>query len=166
MYHALSWPQLSYVAEDHKGRIVGYVLAKMYVWDLSHSYKKALGWLLTTYFCYDREEEPTDVPHGHITSLAVLRTYRRLGLAEKLMTQSQKQMVEVFGAHYVSLHVRKTNRAALSLYKDTLTFNVDGIEKKYYADGEDAYAMRKNLIDTKKVVPRGVVEEINTAVAH
>jgi len=28
-YHALSWPQLSYVAEDEKGRIVGYVLAKM-----------------------------------------------------------------------------------------------------------------------------------------
>lgn len=29
MYHALSWPQLTWVAEDHKGRIVGYVLAKM-----------------------------------------------------------------------------------------------------------------------------------------
>ena len=28
-YHALSWPQLSYVAVDPKGRIVGYVLAKM-----------------------------------------------------------------------------------------------------------------------------------------
>lgn len=119
--------------------------------------------LLTRFL--NREEEPTDVPHGHITSLSVLRTYRRLGLAEKLMTQSQKMMVEVFGAHYVSLHVRKTNRAALSLYKDTLKFNVEGIEKKYYADGEDAYAMRKNLIDTKKSVPRGVVEEINPAVA-
>lgn len=31
LYHALSWPQLSYVAEDSKGRIVGYILAKMYV---------------------------------------------------------------------------------------------------------------------------------------
>ncbi len=30
-YHALSWPQLSYVAEDDNGRIVGYVLAKMWV---------------------------------------------------------------------------------------------------------------------------------------
>merc|ERR550519_51300 len=29
MYHGLSWPQLSYVAEDDKGKIVGYVLAKM-----------------------------------------------------------------------------------------------------------------------------------------
>jgi len=119
-YHALSWPQLSYVAEDHKGRIVGYVLAKM-------------------------EEDPADNPHGHITSLSVMRTYRRLGIAEKLMTQSQRSMVEVFGAHYVSLHVRKSNRAALSLYKDTLKFSVHDIEKKYYADGEDAYAMRKDL---------------------
>ena len=31
LYHALSWPSLSYVAEDPKGRIVGYILAKMYV---------------------------------------------------------------------------------------------------------------------------------------
>ncbi len=31
LYHALSWPQLSYVAEDEKGRVVGYVLAKMWV---------------------------------------------------------------------------------------------------------------------------------------
>ncbi len=29
-YHGLSWPQLSYVAEDDEGKIVGYVLAKMY----------------------------------------------------------------------------------------------------------------------------------------
>lgn len=29
LYHALSWPQLSYVAEDDNGKIVGYVLAKM-----------------------------------------------------------------------------------------------------------------------------------------
>ena len=28
-YHALSWPQLSYVAEDDGGKVVGYVLAKM-----------------------------------------------------------------------------------------------------------------------------------------
>jgi hypothetical protein len=27
----MTWPALSYVAEDHNGRIVGYILAKMYV---------------------------------------------------------------------------------------------------------------------------------------
>ncbi len=31
LYHALSWPQLSYVAA-HQGKIVGYVLAKMFVY--------------------------------------------------------------------------------------------------------------------------------------
>lgn len=30
LYHALSWPELSFVAEDEDGMIVGYVLAKMY----------------------------------------------------------------------------------------------------------------------------------------
>jgi len=120
LFHALTWPQLSYVAEDHKGRIVGYILAKM-------------------------EEEPVDAPHGHVTSISVLRSYRRLGLAKKLMLLSQEAMATVFRAQYVSLHVRKSNRAALGLYKDALGFHVDSIEKKYYADGEDAYAMRLNL---------------------
>lgn len=69
-----------------------------------------------------REEDPNVPPHGHITSLSVMRTYRRLGLAQKMMIQSTLQMKEVFGAHYVSLHVRKTNRAAIGLYRDSLKF--------------------------------------------
>ena len=35
LYHAMTWPSLSYVAEDAKGRIVGYVLAKMWVRHIS-----------------------------------------------------------------------------------------------------------------------------------
>jgi peptide alpha-N-acetyltransferase len=54
-------------------------------------------------------------------------------------------MAEVFNANYVSLHVRMSNSAALHLYRDTLGFQVDKIENKYYADGEDAYAMRMDL---------------------
>ncbi|KDQ64253.1 hypothetical protein JAAARDRAFT_166310 [Jaapia argillacea MUCL 33604] len=122
LYHALTWPGLSYVAEDHKGRIVGYILAKM---------EEDLG--------------PDDDPHGHVTSISVLRSYRRLGLAKKLMVQSQEAMATIYRAKYVSLHVRKSNRAALGLYKDSLGFSVHDIEKKYYADGEDAYAMRLSL---------------------
>lgn len=39
------------------------------------------------------EEEPADgIPHGHITSLSVMRTHRRLGLAEKLMRQSRASL--------------------------------------------------------------------------
>jgi len=53
---------------------------------------------------------------------AVKRSHRRLGLAQKLMDQASRAMVENFGAKYVSLHVRKSNRAALHLYKVTLNF--------------------------------------------
>ena len=99
------------------------------------------------------EEEPTDgVQHGHITSLSVMRTHRRLGLAEKLMRQSQRAMAETFNAHYVSLHVRVSNTAALHLYRETLGFKVDKVEAKYYADGEDAYSMKIELGDVKRAV--------------
>jgi N-alpha-acetyltransferase 10/11 len=33
-YHILSWPQLLWVAEDYDGKIVGYVLAKMYGFEM------------------------------------------------------------------------------------------------------------------------------------
>ena len=42
-------------------------------------------------------------------------------------------MQDVFGARYVSLHVRKTNRAALGLYKDKLGFAMKDIERGYCA---------------------------------
>ena len=38
-----------------------------------------------------------------------------------------------------------SNTAALHLYRDTLGFEVEKVEAKYYADGEDAYAMRMDL---------------------
>lgn len=54
-------------------------------------------------------------------------------------------MVETFGAHYVSLHVRVSNQAAIHLYRDTLGFKTEKTESKYYADGEDAYCMKLEL---------------------
>ena len=125
-YHILSWPQLLYVAEDC-GKIVGYVLAKM------------------------EEDGPVgEEPHGHITSLAVLREYRKLGLATRLMSTVEKVMLECYDALYVSLHVRVSNKAALTLYKDTLGFQVHSVEAKYYADQEDAFDMRRYLRSAKK----------------
>ncbi|XP_022421634.1 N-alpha-acetyltransferase 10 isoform X4 [Delphinapterus leucas] len=140
-YHGLSWPQLSYIAEDENGKIVGYVLAKM-------------------------EEDPDDVPHGHITSLAVKRSHRRLGLAQKLMDQASRAMIENFNAKYVSLHVRKRSwgamtpcptsrrcqkaeencpRFGLPSFSPPAAPRISEVEPKYYADGEDAYAMKRDL---------------------
>ena len=56
-------------------------------------------------------------------------------------------MRDTFGAAFVSLHVRKTNRAAIGLYRDTLGFEVHDTEIGYYADKEDALAMRLRLRD-------------------
>lgn len=54
-------------------------------------------------------------------------------------------MVETFGAHYVSLHVRESNQAAIHLYEKTLGFQREKTEPKYYADGEDAFGMKLDL---------------------
>lgn len=54
-------------------------------------------------------------------------------------------MAEIYGAQYVSLHVRVSNIAAKRLYADTLGFTVEKTEVKYYADGEDAFSMKMNL---------------------
>jgi ribosomal protein S18 acetylase RimI-like enzyme len=91
------------------------------------------------------DEDTSLPPHGHVTSISVLRSYRRLGIANKLMLQSQSAMKETYKAQYISLHVRKSNRAALGLYRDTLGFTMKDIEKSYYADGEDAYYMSCRL---------------------
>jgi ribosomal protein S18 acetylase RimI-like enzyme len=148
-YHLLSWPQLLWVAEDHDGRVIGYVLAKM-------------------------EEDEAKPPHGHITSLAVLRTHRKRGIATALMRRSQVEMEHVFGAEFVSLHVRKSNRAAFHLYNETLRYEINDIERGYYADGEDAYDMRctfgkkdegGRLLDGKgEKHERDVVEDVSKAV--
>lgn len=79
-------------------------------------------------------------------------------------------MASTYKAEYVSLHVRKSNRAAIGLYRDTLGFTVKNVEEKYCesrcsfrivlgrvvltmycyrdADGEDALAMRLSLKDS------------------
>ncbi len=54
-------------------------------------------------------------------------------------------MEETFESHYCSLHVRKSNTAAIHLYRNTLGFKVHDTEEKYYADDEDALDMRKTL---------------------
>lgn len=69
-------------------------------------------------------------------------------------------MQESFLAHYVSLHVRKSNAAAFHMYTKTLGYEINEVEKGYYADGEDAYDMqlpftkhgRERLLGRRKAV--------------
>ncbi|KAJ5777503.1 N-terminal acetyltransferase A complex catalytic subunit ard1 [Penicillium odoratum] len=161
LYHALTWPQLSFVAivRPKGGYKAG--ASRGAAGDVSGQYPKVVGYVLAK-----MEEEPTDgMQHGHITSLSVMRTHRRLGIAERLMRMSQKAMAESHRANYVSLHVRVSNTAALRLYRDTLGFEVEKVEEKYYADGENAYAMKLNLqnqwLDWKAIEARDRENEKN-----
>ncbi|GME72025.1 unnamed protein product [Ambrosiozyma monospora] len=148
LYHLLSWPQASFVAtttdpellEQDETQVTDIKMDTQYV----RSGEKIVGYVLGK---MDDDPDSTDkeTPHGHVTSLSVMRTYRRMGLADKLMRQCLFALCENYKAEYVSLHVRKSNRAALHLYKDTLKFEVLSIENSYYQDGEDAYYMKKNL---------------------
>jgi ribosomal protein S18 acetylase RimI-like enzyme len=40
-------------------------------------------------------------------------------------------MSEIYCAAYVSLHVRKSNKAAIALYRDSLGFSVHAVDKGY-----------------------------------
>ena len=60
-----------HVAEDDDGKIVGYVLAKL---EENEDESKMEG-------------KPNE---AHVTSLSVLRTHRKLGLATKLMRCAQR----------------------------------------------------------------------------
>lgn len=67
---------------------------------------------------YSNEE---DKSIGDITSVAVQRNYRRLGIANRLMRQVEKKMMTVYNIKKCRLNVRETNYAARHLY-DTLGF--------------------------------------------
>ena len=124
LYHGLSWPHILHVALSEEGKVVGYVLAKLED--------------------DDDKKNKKDI-EAHITSLSVLRTHRKLGLATKLMRSAHHQMVNVFKATCCSLRVRVTNRSAITLYRDILGYKIHDTEKAYYADKEDAFDMRIDL---------------------
>ncbi|OUT20537.1 hypothetical protein CAS74_004196 [Pichia kudriavzevii] len=149
LYHLLSWPEASFVAVSTD--------------DMEENVEQKGD---IQYMADDDTDADADkTPHGHITSLSVMRSYRRTGLAEKLMRECLYAICESFGGEYVSLHVRESNRAALHLYRDTLEFTVLSVEKGYYQDGEDAYYMRKDL-KLDELVPskfqKGQVDDLQT----
>jgi len=78
---------------------------------------------------------------GHVTSLAVQKEFRRLGLAKSLMNQLHHHL-QHHGIASCRLHVRTSNLAACRLYQDD-GYQIDQIIKSYYQDGEDAYSMKR-----------------------
>jgi len=89
----------------------------------------------------------------HAISLVVAKDYRRCGLAGSLLARLGCRASEE-GVEFVSLDVRRTNKAAIDLYKKC-GFQEFAHVEAYYPDGEGALHMRKSVAEGYRVVPAG-----------
>lgn len=87
------------------------------------------------------------IDEGHILNVAVDKKFRGRGigrqLVERVLMDCRSQ-----NAEFVSLEVRPSNVAAISLYRQ-LGFIVTGRRKAYYENGEDALMMEYIYSDIK-----------------
>lgn len=88
---------------------------------------------------------------GHITNVAVLPEYRRLGIGDRLMEAIDKRANELKIAG-VTLEVRISNSAAQRLYTKH-GYRLEGFRKRYYTDtNEDAVIMWKHFTENSKLL--------------
>ncbi len=80
---------------------------------------------------------------GHVISIAVLPEHQRRGIAHGLMKETMQAMAS-YKAKECYLEVRTSNVPAVRLYKK-LGFEIARTIRDYYADGEDAFLMARQL---------------------
>ena len=80
----------------------------------------------------------------HILNVAVDPAQRRKGIARALMAETEKR-AHLANAALLTLEVRRSNQAALDLYRG-FDYRAVGVRPNYYVDeGEDAIVMVKEL---------------------
>jgi ribosomal-protein-alanine N-acetyltransferase len=121
--HMLLWPKVFLVAEADS-KIVGYVMTRI---------ETGFGHIKFGI-----------IKMGHIISIAVLPEYRRKGIGKSLMIEVMRRIKEFYNAKEVYLEVRISNEIAIKLY-ERLGFKKVRVLRLYYADGEDAYLMAREL---------------------
>lgn len=87
------------------------------------------------------DTESNGESHGHITSVAVLHSFRGMGLATRLMRQTLYEMENTWGVPYCTLHVRFSNEPAQHLYQKTIGYLEKECDHNYFQDGENAWKM-------------------------
>ena len=85
----------------------------------------------------------TVLDEAHITNIAVKSTSRGKGIGRFLFATLLAKVKEA-GAKLVTLEVKTTNTAAISLY-ESFGFKVAGVRKRYYNNLYDAYVMWLDL---------------------
>src|SRR5438105_14648651 len=80
----------------------------------------------------------------HILNVAVEPGERRKGVARTLMMETERRAMQA-SASLMTLEVRRSNQAALDLYRE-FDYRAVGVRPNYYVDeGEDAIVMVKEL---------------------
>jgi len=80
----------------------------------------------------------------HVLNVAVAPEHRRKGIARMLMAETERRAMQA-GAALMTLEVRRSNAAALELYRE-FEYRAVGVRPNYYVDeGEDAIVMVKEL---------------------
>jgi ribosomal-protein-alanine N-acetyltransferase len=76
---------------------------------------------------------------AHLDNLAVSLENRKKGIGKQLVSYILRYLKDI-EIHKITLEVRKSNTAAINLYK-SLGFAIEGVRKNYYKNQEDAYIM-------------------------
>jgi len=93
------------------------------------------------------------VDEAHVTTFAVLPSWRRRGIGARLMLALMDLSLEV-GANVVTLEVRLSNIPARMLYQ-RFGFRPVGVRPRYYSDnGEDALIMTTDPIGSPAMLAR------------
>ena len=120
--------------EELRNDIALFIVARKAVGDASEKGSKGqmagylVAWLVPPYEC-------------QIGSIAVLPQFRRKGIAAGLL-RVLCGTCSLHDIQDIELEVRVTNTAAIELYK-RFFFEITGVRKNYYQDGEDAYNMAR-----------------------
>ncbi len=80
---------------------------------------------------------------AEVGNIAVDLPFRGKGIS-KLLMDAMHERATSLGATHCFLEVRVSNAVAISLY-EKYGYEKFGIRAKYYADGEDAFVMKKSL---------------------
>jgi ribosomal-protein-alanine N-acetyltransferase len=122
----LPWPRSSFRYEVTENKA-----SRLWVTEVIKAGQPVLAAMLVCWIILDE---------AHIGTIAVHPDYRRQKIAEQMMTRAFEELKNE-GVKQVFLEVRRSNEAALTLYRK-MGFIEDGIRKRYYKDNqEDAILM-------------------------
>jgi ribosomal protein S18 acetylase RimI-like enzyme len=88
----------------------------------------------------------TDPSIAYIASIAVLRPYRKRGIATQLMKTIQQQLIDIYQVKKIELDVYAANYPAIRLYSG-LGYVLETFEKDFYAGGVDGCCFQLIVVD-------------------